>query len=180
MGNFTFKPYGDEKNASETYLSPGHNSAYYQSKTGQYFLIFHTRFKGTGDNHQVRVHEMFMNEEGWPVVSPHRYSGVLKGKYNKSEYVGRYKMVNHGTAISRNVFESQLIELSRNNTISGDVTGTWSIDPRNSRMITMKINGENYKGVFNYQKDPANDINKMTFSVCCTSSNVCIWGSKAE
>ena len=56
------------------YVSPGHNSAYYDEETGQYFLIFHTRFLVTGDYHEVRVHEMTFNQEGWPVVSPLRYA----------------------------------------------------------------------------------------------------------
>jgi len=180
MGNFVFRPYGDETNASEVYRSPGHNSAYYNPETDQYFLIFHTRFEGSGDSHQVRVHEMFTNEDGWLVVAPHRYTGKLEGNYQKSEYVGTYKMVNHGTSITPNLVESQLIELNDDNTITGAITGTWSINSDNNRMVTMNANGEIYKGMFHYQKDPANDKNKMTFSICGMSCNECIWGSKAK
>ena len=56
------------------YMSPGHNSAYYDEATGQYFLLFHTRFLNSGGYHSVRVHEMAMNADGWPVVSPLRYA----------------------------------------------------------------------------------------------------------
>ena len=56
------------------YVSPGHNSACYDNETGQYFLIFHARFLVSGDYHEVRVHEMTFNEQGWPVVSPLRYA----------------------------------------------------------------------------------------------------------
>ena len=57
------------------YRSPGHNSAYYDEETGRYFIIFHTRFANAGEYHTVRVHQMYMNENGWPVVSPVEYSG---------------------------------------------------------------------------------------------------------
>lgn len=70
MGNYSFTdtyPYFG-------YVSPGHNSAFYDEGTGQYFLIFHTRFPSTGEVHEVRVHEMFFNEDGWPVVAPLRYA----------------------------------------------------------------------------------------------------------
>ena len=43
-------------------------------KNRRIFLIFHTRFPNSGENHSVRVHQMYFTEDGWPVVSPLRYS----------------------------------------------------------------------------------------------------------
>ncbi|HYQ58308.1 MAG TPA: glycoside hydrolase family 43 protein, partial [Draconibacterium sp.] len=180
MGNFVFQPYGDETNASEAYRSPGHNSAYYNPETGQYFLIFHTRFDGTGDRFQVRVHEMFMNEDDWLVAAPHRYTGEIKGNYNKEACTGTYKMVNHGTAITQDIVASEIIQLNDDNTVSGALNGTWSVSKEDERMLTMNLGGKAYKGVFYYQNDSANDVDKMTFSVCGSDSNVTIWGSKAD
>jgi len=68
MGNFRFVDSGIG------YVSPGHNSTYYDEESGKYFIIFHTRFPGKGEMHQVRVHQMFINEDGWPVIAPHRYA----------------------------------------------------------------------------------------------------------
>ncbi|KWX77427.1 arabinan endo-1,5-alpha-L-arabinosidase [Paenibacillus jilunlii] len=46
MGSFQFMNTLDDLEASGTvYVSPGHNSAYYDDKSGQYYLIFHTRFR---------------------------------------------------------------------------------------------------------------------------------------
>ena len=64
---------GDVNRFTLAYRSPGHNSAYYDEETGRYFLVFHTRFANSGESFQVRVHQMYMNAEGWPVVSPLRY-----------------------------------------------------------------------------------------------------------
>ena len=178
MGNFVFQPYGEEVNPSEIYMSPGHNSAYYDSKTGKYFLIFHTRFKDSREQHQVRVHEMFMNEDGWPVVAPHRFSGEIAGsKYNKEHLIGTYKMINHGINTSGDVVESQIININDDNTISGAVTGTWNLGSKKDHFVSMTIDNKNYKGIFHYQYDPANNSNRMTFSVC-GESNETIWGSK--
>lgn len=52
-----------------------HNSAYYDEYTGQYALIFHTRFPAEGERHEVRVHSFTFNAAGWPVVAPLRYAG---------------------------------------------------------------------------------------------------------
>ena len=76
MGNWQFLPVAGEPAAASTgYRSPGHNSAYYDAKTGRHFLVFHTRFAGRGEQHQVRVHQLYMNADGWLVASPHRYAG---------------------------------------------------------------------------------------------------------
>jgi arabinan endo-1,5-alpha-L-arabinosidase len=44
MGNHQFALAAGETGTPLGYVSPGHNSAYYEPSTGQYFLIFHTRF----------------------------------------------------------------------------------------------------------------------------------------
>ena len=66
MGNFLFeRKSGDPGTGIGTgYVSPGHNSAYYDPATGQQFLIFHTRFPQQGEMHQIRVHQLFMNQDG--------------------------------------------------------------------------------------------------------------------
>ncbi|MBQ0043832.1 MAG: glycoside hydrolase family 43 protein [Bacteroidales bacterium] len=120
---------------------------------GQYFYFFHSRFKGHGDKFQVRVHEMFMNEDGWPVVAPHRYSGDLNVQLSKKDVTGEYKFVNHGTRITADITESVIISLN--------------------------IDGKTYKGVFHYQYDHANNVNRVTFTACGLS-NETIWGSKCE
>ena len=181
MGNFQFMPFGQERNASEGYKSPGHNSAYYDASTGRYFLLFHTRFQGSGDRYQVRVHQMFMNEDGWPVVAPHRYSGVVEGvRYGKKDLAGAYKFVNHGTRTTGELTESSIIYLNSDGTVSGDASGNWTWNKAGGKNYAQfTIDGKTYKGVFNYQYDPANNVNRFTFTACGTS-NETIWGSKAE
>lgn len=75
MGNFRFRRKDGEPGAGSGhgYVSPGHNSAIYEPALDKYFLVFHTRFPNQGEFHQVRVHEFFLNADGWPVVAPHRY-----------------------------------------------------------------------------------------------------------
>ena len=58
MGNFEFLNMDDELPVSgEGYVSPGHNSAFYDEENGKYYLIFHTRFPNRGEKHEVRVHQ---------------------------------------------------------------------------------------------------------------------------
>lgn len=178
MGNHRFLLADGEKGTSDGYVSPGHNSAYYDSVTGKYYLIFHTRFPGRGEAHEVRVHQMFMNQDGWPVLAPHRYAGEYMGMYDEKEYIGTYKMINHGTGVSKTIIESQLIALNADHTISGAVTGTWTPDSEDSRKVSMKIGLKTYKGYFLVQGDPYTSSYKMTFTLSGYKTNESVWGSK--
>ena len=169
MGNFKFAESG------LGYVSPGHNSAYYDEQTKKYYLIFHTRFPGQGELHQVRVHQMFINQDGWPVVAPHRYGGENIVKYIADEVYGDYAFINHGKDISSAIKSSVKITLNSDGTISGNVNGKWQLSGEN---ITLTVNGVDYSGVVLRQWD--NGLNKfvMTFSATAKSGNVAIWGSK--
>src|SRR5699024_6525012 len=46
------------------YLSAGHNSVYIDPDTNEQFLVFHTRFPQRDEAHELRVHQMFTNEDG--------------------------------------------------------------------------------------------------------------------
>ena len=119
---------------------------------------------------------MYMNEDGWPVVSPYRYSGETIGKYSKSDIVGDYKFINHGSDITKDIKNSTTIKLKSDGTISGNVTGTWSLSNGNKATIT--IGGIKYKGVFVKQYDTNTGKNAMTFTVMGSSNGTSLWGSK--
>lgn len=175
MGNYEFVNTAEEAAGSGTgYVSPGHNSAYYDEKSGQYYLIFHTRFPGLGEQHEVRVHQMFMNEAGWPVVAPHRYGGEKIGKYTAKQVTGAYKLVNHGKEITAELAESQLVELNTDGTIGGAVTGTWALS--NDHMAKLTIEGAEYSGVFLREWNEAASSEVMTFTAL-SAEGVAVWGS---
>jgi len=179
MGNFKFnavdgEPTGNPYAIDFGYVSPGHNSAYYDEKTGQYYLIFHTRFPSRGEAHEVRVHQMFMNADGWPVVAPHRYGGETIGKYAASDIVGDYKYVNHGHDITAEIVESSVVTLSEDGKVSGAVTGTWKLDGDHNAVIS--IDGVDYKGVFLREYDESMETQVMTFSAL-SDKGIAIWGS---
>ncbi|HEU5103960.1 MAG TPA: LamG-like jellyroll fold domain-containing protein [Roseiflexaceae bacterium] len=177
MGNFLFeRNVGDPGAGIGTgYVSPGHNSAYYDAATGKLFLIFHTRFPQQGEMHQIRVHQMFMNQDGWPVVAPYRYTGETADKIKREDAVGEYKYINHGKAISADITRSQYIRLKQDGTISGAVSGTWERAGHNGVMIS--VGGTRYNGVFVRLWEPESQSYAMTFSAL-SQQGVAIWGRK--
>ncbi|UPK46693.1 family 43 glycosylhydrolase [Paenibacillus pabuli] len=179
LGNFLFqRQIGDSGTGQGIgYVSPGHNSAYYDADTGKQFLIFHSRFPGRGEEHEVRVHEMHMNSEGWPVVSPYRYAALEENtaQLTTQDIAGQYNWVNHGKEITADIKSSQTVQFTADGQISGAVTGTWSLEADNHVQITS--NNVVYKGVFTHEWEPDSQKTILTFSAL-SSSGVTIWGSQ--
>lgn len=175
MGNVQFTTAPGESGGSTGYVSPGHNSAYYDAATGRYFLVFHTRFVGRGEIHEVRVHQMWINDQGWPVVGPHRYGGETISATDAGRIVGDYKLVNHGKDITATVKTSSLITLHPNGTISGAETGTWSLS--GGHTATLTIGAATYHGVFARQWDQDRSRWLLTFSAL-DATGTAVWGSK--
>jgi arabinan endo-1,5-alpha-L-arabinosidase len=177
MGNFRFNGTG-----ATAYVSPGHNSTHYDATTGQYFLVFHTRFPGRGEQHEVRVHEMYMNANAWPVVAPHRYAPLdsVEGKSASKaiaadEVAGNYQLINHGKEITASIKSAEDIQLHEDGTISGAAIGEWTYGDDNHITITLD------EGVFEGRTarlwDPAQKEFVVTFSGL-SDKGVAIWGSR--
>lgn len=186
MGNYQWTLVSGETGTPVGYVSPGHNSARYEASTGQYFLVFHTRFPGTGEYHEVRVHEMFINSDGWPVVAPFRYvplskaATTLSATVSAQEAAGAYQLVNHGKDISAAIRQSQAIRLETNGTVSGASTGSWSYQGSNGISLTLAGSGSgsgNFSGVLSRQWNPNANNFVVTFSAQ-SKDGVSIWGAR--
>lgn len=179
MGNHLFRrAAGDPGEGSGTgYVSPGHNSAYYDPETGKYYLIFHSRFPDRGEEHEIRVHQMFMNADGWPVVAPYRYAGESGGKVKVAakDIAGEYKLINHAKDISAGIKESVSVRLSKHGEISGAASGTWS--KTGDHGVRFILDGDEYDGVFLRQWDSAAKSYVLTFSAL-SKKGVAIWGTR--
>ncbi len=176
MGGYRFDwMEGEEGENRKGYLSPGHNSCLYDEELGKYFIIYHTRFENSGEEHQVRVHQMFFNEDGWPVIAPYRYTEEILAPCDKKELTGTYKLINHGRDISAQAKVSEEIELKKNGEISGTHEGTWRLV--GDYNIEISMDGDTYKGVFLKQWDEDGKKYVMTFTALCSETGVSIWGS---
>ena len=178
MGSFLFeRKLGDGGAGIGTgYVSPGHNSAYVDPATGKQFLVFHARFPERGEQHEIRVHQMFMNADGWPVVAPYRYANETLGTVRREFVQGDYMLVNHGKDISATVKKSQHITLAANGAVSGAVSGSWVLSGSNA--VEIRLPGASpYKGVFVNQWSEAAKAYVMTFSAL-SREGVALFGSR--
>ncbi|WP_285855696.1 glycoside hydrolase family 43 protein [Paenibacillus camelliae] len=176
VGNFMFRRQPGESGGGvgAGYVSPGHNSTFHDEESGKYFNIFHTRFPFRGEGHEIRVHQMFLNEDDWFVMAPHRYAGETIGTYTKEEAAGAYKLVNHGRDISAEVKNSIVVELQADGKITGELSGSWELSGEHN--ATLKIDDVIYRGVFLRQYDELTTQEVMTFSVL-SEEGISLWGS---
>jgi arabinan endo-1,5-alpha-L-arabinosidase len=182
MGGFTFVAEPGDTETSRGYLSPGHNSAYYDAATKKHFLITHTRFPNRGEEHSIRVHELFVNADGWLVASPHRYV-PLKGKniVDAIDALGDYKFINLGKDINRTAKQSVYMTLNVDGTITGEVTGRYSRYVSDPNRITIQLDGtaEPFEGELAWQWNEAAKRLVPIFTAV-SSQGVSIWGSKLQ
>jgi arabinan endo-1,5-alpha-L-arabinosidase len=177
MGNWQFlHAAGEPLTTSRGYVSPGGCSINRDAATGRYFLVFHTRFVGRGEQHEVRVHQMYLNADGWFVVAPQRYAGETISPTVPSQIPGVFKLINHGKDITATVKTSTVITLNADGSITGASTGAWLIS--GEHYATLNIDGTTYRGVFSRQWDDDNQVWVVTFSAI-SSDGVAVWGSKA-
>lgn len=172
MGNYKFS------SLSTAYMACGHNSVL-KDDDGSWYLLYHARFNNGTEYHEVRVHQMYFNDDGWPVVAPYEYSGnvISEGGYNKDTITGSYEYINHGNDTGSKIYTASTINLNSDGTISGAVSGTWE-EAGDSAKATLTIGGVKYKGYFFGQYDETGTGKRvMTFTVV-GSNNCTIWGAK--
>jgi len=180
FGNHQFNAGTGEAGVASGYVSAGHNSAKYEEATQQYFVFFHSRFPGRGEQHEVRVHEMFVNEDGWPVVAPLRYAPhsksavAVSAEVTAADAAGSFQFVNHGKEISATVKTAQNIRLEAGGAVSGAVSGTWSHRGGNRVQIVLGSGGT-FNGVLSRQYNANAKRFVVTFSAQSVDG-VSVWG----
>jgi arabinan endo-1,5-alpha-L-arabinosidase len=181
MGNYQYVLGAGETGTAVGYVSPGHNSAFLDAATGKYFVIFHTRFPGRGEFHELRVHELMFNSQGWPVVAPFRYAPLslsatpLSADVTNADVPGNYKYIDHGKDVSAAIKMSQGVALNADGTVTGAVTGTWI--HRGNNLIDLTIGGTVYNGVLSRQWNTNANAFVVTFSAQ-SQAGVSLWGAK--
>lgn len=178
----------------EGYRSAGHNSTLIDTD-GNRYLVYHQRFDKSmtgGLDHEVRIHQQFLNAENWPVTAVYEYQGDSIGHYTADDIAGQYELVNHGTDSSSDMISSLAITLEAGGKVSGDARGSWKLTVgKDYDYATITLNNVTYQGVFflqskdNTTADHATaglddaSVKTMTFTAI-GDDNTCIWGSKQE
>ncbi len=169
MGNYTLP------SLNVTYMAPGGQSTF-EDKDGKLYVVYHQRFKNNGEFHAVRVHQMAMNEDGWPCIFPFNTSGETLSDtgYSTKDVTGTFYVVDHGLEINNLVNEPAECTFE-NGQVNGALTATYEVT-EGSNFITIKTADVTYKGVLVEMTDEAGN-NTFCFSAI-GDNNHSIWGVK--
>ena len=160
-------------------IAQGHNSAFID-KQGRAFVVYHTRFSNGGEGHQVRVHQLFLNDEGWLMAAPFEFDGetitdaaiASKASIADADIAGDYQFMRHqyGQNTKAKAFETPVnITLNEDGTISGAETGTWK-RTAGTDYIHLTINNVVYRGVLVKQTIDYTNIPAIAISALSSSS----------
>lgn len=158
------------------YMATGHNSAFVDDD-GKKYIVNHTRFDNKTEEHEPRVHQFIVNEEGWPCMLPYATDGetVSESGYSMTDVAGRYYVINQGTAIDAEIAQPFILYLDESGKVYGDgVEGSWEMKD-NTCYMKVSYQGTDYSGVFCQMNDEAG-TEVMTFSA--VGSNESVWGVK--
>lgn len=161
-------------------VAQGHNSAFVDVD-GKSYVVYHTRTNDGTEGHQVRVHQLFANEDGWLVAAPYEYTGeaISETGYSADDMAGTYEVLLQKQSINYATLECvtpQKLTLNSDGTVSGDYTGTWTVNA-DSSYVTMNLGNTEYKGVFVKQYMEDTKYETMCFTVL-GNNEVEMWGSK--
>ena len=166
--------------------SQGHNSVI-AAPDGRTYLVYHTRFQNWGEGHQVRVHQLFQNEDGWLVAAPFEYTGegiksidiASKQQIANTDIPGKYKLLVHNyklNHLTKAYSKPVEVTLNADGTISGAQSGTWTAKA-GTCYININICAE-YKGVMIRQTLEPKNEKAPCFTALDSKTGVTIWGYK--
>ncbi len=159
------------------FMAQGHNSAFVDDD-GRSFLVYHSRYTNGGENHQVRVHQIFQAKNGGLVTAPFEYGGEkLETKaYENESVVGSYQILTMGDVnyAAKQCVTEKTIRLNEDGTVTGEYTGTWE-QASDGPYLTMSAGGTTYQGVFVVQKKEETKKEVMCLSLV-GDNDISIWG----
>jgi arabinan endo-1,5-alpha-L-arabinosidase len=191
-GENIFGAYGDwgyMATGNDSERSQGHNSVI--TNGDQTFMVYHTRFQGRAitEAHEVRVHQVFVNADGWLCAAPFEYTGetVTNSDIKTAQQIatanisGNYKVMLHTLNLdhaNKELTTPVDIELKSDGSITGDMTGSWSITAGTS-YISITVGGKTYNGVMVEQTLEPTTQKVAAFTAMAKSNGNTLWGYKA-
>ena len=179
-----YTSWGNQAKGNNGERSQGHNSII-AAEDGRTYLVYHTRFQNRSEEHQVRVHQVFQNADGWLVAAPFEYTGeqvksadiAATQQIATSNIPGDYKLLTHAYKLNHLKKEAAKpvdVQLNADGTVSGGATGSWSVQEGTS-YITITIGTAEYKGVMVEQTMEPDDTKVPAFTALA-KNGVTIWG----
>lgn len=159
-------------------VAQGHNSLLVDGDKA--YVVYHTKYDNGSAAHNVEVHQLVKNADGWYLIAPFQKSSDDEIVTNKGvgDLAGNWGVIVHNSvdyaSLASNTEEA--LALKSDGTISGLYTGTWSVS---GSYITLNTNeAGTFKGVLMRQRMEGLDTAVTTYTFTAINANeLCIWGA---
>lgn len=169
-------------------VAQGHNSAFTDNR-GRSFVVYHTKFNDGTFGHQVRVHQLFLNQDGWLMAAPYEFNGetatndkiAASASIADDDIPGDYQLLRHkydqshaavasdNEATTATLQQPVDITLTADGKVTGGATGTWA-RTAGTDYITLTLSGVQYKGVLATQHIDYTNIQALAIAALSSSS----------
>lgn len=182
----------------------GHNSAC-QDDEGRSFLVCHTKFTDGTAAHAMRIHQLFLNKNGWLCTAPFQFNGETwndekistSQPWSASDIEGDYQLLVHPYKLDYEnlaVATPKSIHLSADGKVNGAFTGTWKYTDEGKSYFQIKLGSVTYNGVVSEQtiqgstsgyRNNSSTAKALCFTAVCdtkgnASCGVPVWGYKMQ
>lgn len=135
----------------------------------------------------LHVRDIHWTEEGWPIVSPERYSATIQSEISESEIPGNWESIVLGYNIVPGFSDTQILpDLQSANPLTIDEVGTLNGDPGSSWTYNSPWLSLNYSNGFTDKvylergRDWENNVDATLLFTGLNNSGTAIWGKKVE
>ena len=163
-------------------VAQGHNSAFVDDD-GKAYIVFHTRTTNGSEQHYVKVHQLFTNEDGWLVAAPYLTNGETLDEtgLDRSEIIGDYEVIMHKLNLNYGDLEvngTERISLNEDGSVTGAYEGSWeAVDGK--AYIRIKTADDIYSGIALKMKIEGSSIETTVFTCLGQKTQITLWGSKS-
>lgn len=165
----------------------GHNSVTADA-FGRNFVIYHTKFNDGTLGHQVRTHQLFLNQQGWLCAAPFQFDGETENDdsiarrclFTNDQIAGTYDVLIHKYKMNHEQMEEVTpihLTLTAAGKVTGGLTGSWSMTA-GTGYIKLVAGSTTYNGVVIPQQIDGTSMQAIAFTATA-NNGVSIWGYKA-
>ena len=173
-----YSDWGNQVVGNWSERSQGHNSII-AAEDGRTYLVYHTRFQNRDEAHEVRVHQVFQNKDGWLVAAPFEYTGdqVKSADITSTQQVptsqipGSYKLLIHDFNLDHSKkelakpvsIEVNAIKLESSSYAYEGVMVYQTLEPTTDRVMAFTAVNRNGVTIWGYCTDPVTGIESVKF-----------------
>lgn len=177
-------------------VAQGHNSAT-TDREGRSYVVYHTKFNDGTYGHAVRVHQLFVNQAGWPCAAPYEFHGeTVTGSdvagselFTADEVTGTYQLLGHAYRMDYEHYAYKrpvTVTLEADGSVTGDYSGYWQM-PEGTSYLTIRLGQCTYQGVLVRQTADFVELPALCFTAMSTESLAAgtplgraVWGSRVD